>query len=328
MKILIILTLLFALIALSAQTGYVWERHSFNAAGGAQTGTIYTSVTSFGNIAQGEVSSTNYNGYLGFLFPLLDQRIPVITSVDDVPNDQGHQVQIVWNKCGFDDYYQFETYYSVWRLDEDFARTSLLPDSFSKQKKAKKKVQKKLSNILSDPTEIVELARQNPDEQYFWQSGERDRELWTFVSEVPALQENAYSFVAPTILDSSAAGTNYSTFKVIYHDRFEFYEAVPDSGYSTDDIAPDATANVAIALNQSLRNSSVTLSWDEVTTGTFEGNIYEEINGIWYRIYAADSPGFACDENTLLETVTETEYECDVSGHPKQFFKVVVSDKP
>jgi hypothetical protein len=115
---------------------------------------------------------------------------------------------------------------------------------------------------------------------------------------------------------------------VVFHDEFAYYESPIASGYSTDDIAPDATANVDIALNQSFRNSSITLSWDEVSTGTFEGNVYEEINGIWYRIYASDSPVFECDENSYLTTTTATEYEFDVSGHPKQFFKIIVSDEP
>ena len=324
MKIMVILILFFAFITLFAQTGYVWERYTFNATGGVQSGTIYTSVSSFGNKVQGDISSTNYNGYLGFLFPQLDQRIPSITSIDDVPNDQGHQVQLVWNKCGFDDIYQYDTYYSVWRRDDDFVRSNEQYDIIFKKQKAKSKkyLKKKAVNILSNPTAIVELARQNPDDIYYWQR-DRDRELWTFISEVPALQYESYSLMAPTLQDSSVSGNNYVTLKVVYHDLYEYYEAVPDSGYSVDNIAPQDT-RVFIAQN----GNNVKLNWNEVEYGMFEGNLYPELNGVWYKIYSSDNSSFVCDGTTYLTTSTDLEFDYSVLGRSKQFFKVVVSDQP
>jgi len=322
MKTLLSILIVILTLSLNAQN-YTFARGTFNAVGGFQQNADYSSQTAVGEYVQGGVSTDDYTGYLGFLFPLLDQRIPVITSIDDIPNDQGHQVQIVWNKCGFDDYYQFETYYSVWRQDEDFARTDLQYNSSSKQKKTKKKIKKKSSKIYSDPTEIVELARQNPDEIYYWQKIGRDRELWTFISEVPALQENTYSLVAPTLLDSSSSGTNYSTFKVVYHDLYEYFESIPDSGYSVDNIAPlDTRAYIA------KNGNDMKISWDEVEYGIFEGNLYPEQNGIWYKIYSSDSPDFVCDVTTYLTTVTDFEYNFLISGESNKFFKVIVSDQP
>jgi len=351
MKTTIIVILLFVFIALSAQTGYIWERHSFNAAGGAQSGTIYTSVTSFGNIAQGDISSSNYNGYLGFLFPQIDQRLPVITSIDDVPNDQGHQVQVVWNKCGFDDEYAIETFYSLWRYDEEFtltvsdenpegnisqrnssklfssknnsAKWNSSKQSSSKQissKSQEKYISKISQNIYTEPLIIVEKARQNPNKTYYWQ---RDRDLWAFVAEIPALNYDEYSYIAPTLADSSNVDTNYSTFKVVYHDLYQYYESVPDSGYSVDNIAPDPTRTTIT------RNGNyMKLEWDEVEYGTFEGNRYPEINGIWYKVYAGNVPEFVCDQSSYLTTVTDLEYNYPLTGEPMKFYKLVVSDKP
>ena len=62
--------------------------------------------------------------------------------------------------------------------------------------------------------------------------------------------------------------------------------------------------------------------------GTYQGNSYPEINGVWYKIYAGDSPDFICDESHLIDTVTNLNYIYPVSGEDKKFFKIVVSDQP
>ena len=35
-------------------------------------------------------------------------------------------MQVVWNKCDYDDVYDNDTFYSLWRLDEDFSRNVIL----------------------------------------------------------------------------------------------------------------------------------------------------------------------------------------------------------
>ena len=309
MKTILILLMCFIIIPILAQN-HILTQGTFNSTGGHQATSLYSNTTVFGEYVVGEVSTGSYTGYLGFLFPLLDQRPPIITSIDDVPHDQGHQVQVVWDKCAFDDEYAIDTYYSIWRLDEDFEMR--LTDN--KQAKFSSK------NIYSEPFTIIELARENPDQSYFWQ---RDRDLWSFIAEVPALNYNEYSYIAPTLLDSNLVEINYSTFKLVYHDLYEYFESIPDSGYSIDNIAPDET-KVYIAQN----GSNMDLSWDEVENGTYQGNSYPEVNGIWYKIYAGDSPDFICDEIHLIDTVTNLNYDYPISGEEKKFFKVIVSDQP
>jgi len=325
-----------------AQSNYTLTRYSFSAAGGAQGSSVYSSFSSFAQFAQGKVSSTNYTGYLGFLFPNPNQSPPVITSVDDVPNDQGLQVQVVWNKCDFDDTYDSDTFYSLWRLDDDFSRIAVskkqnyslrtfAKSSFSKNFREKQtnvsSLNSKIANsmedisdrIFTEPDIIVRKARKNPDKTYYWQT---ERDVWAFIAEIPALCYSQYSYIAPTLADSSASGYNYSTFKVVFHDEFQYYESVPDSGYSVDNIPPNPT-RTSIALN----GSNIKLEWEKVEYGTFEGNRYPEKNGIWYKIYASDEPYFDCDASTYLTTVTDLEYNYPISEN-KKFFKIVVSDKP
>ncbi|MBC8384231.1 MAG: hypothetical protein H8E57_01780 [Candidatus Cloacimonetes bacterium] len=70
------------------------------------------------------------------------------------------------------------------------------------------------------------------------------------------------------------------------------------------------------------------LEWDEVEYGTYKGNRYPEINGIWYKIYAGTQSYFVCDETTYITTVTDLDYDYPLTGEDMKFFKVEVSDKP
>ena len=303
---------------------YQFERCSFNAVGGQQSNGIYSVTTAVAEKVQGSITNSDYDGFLGFLFPQLDIRPPIITTIDDVPDDQGRQVQIVWNKCGYDDEYAIDTYYSVWRLDEDFrvvlmGKDKKLISSKKGSSKQKNLRTESISDIYTEPYTIIELVRRNPNKTYFWQ---RDDEVWTYIGETPALHYDEYSYIAPTLADSSEADIHYSTFQVVYHDLFEYYESVPDSGYSLDNIPPDET-RIAIAQN----GNYMRLSWEVVEYGTFEGNRYPEINGIWYNIYSSDEPYFDCDETTFLETTTDLDYDYPLTGEDMKFFKIIVSDQ-
>ena len=311
MKTPLLILFVVLMLSLNAQN-YTFVRGTFNTSGGFQENANFSANTAVGEPIQGEVSTNDYTSYLGFLFPQLNQSPPIITSIDDVPNDQGRNVQIVWNKCAFDDVYDLNTYYSVWRFDEDFGNRNIAGSS------NKNSIIKE--NVYSEPWQVVEQFQIDSEKTYYW---ENDREVWTFVDTVRALQFDQYSYIAETFADSSASSTNLATFKVVFHDEYAYYESESAEGYSTDDIAPDATKAEA-----ALVGNNVQLNWNEVSTGTLEGNTYEEINGIWYKIYSADTPNFVCGETTFLETVTSTNYTTPVNRGMSKFFKIVVSDKP
>ena len=324
-----VLLLLFTLpLALLAQSDYTLTRHTFNAAGGHQSNSNYSVTSAVAPRTQGEAETADYDAFLGFLFPQLDIRSPLITSIDDVPHDQGHQVQIVWDKCGYDDYYAVDTYYSIWRWDEDMKNVD--PLLFSPPTRSLAPSQSRsltpspnrslAKRTFSQPWKVVEQYRKDPTKLYFWNKA---GSLWTFVDEVPALQNQQYSYIAPTLLDSTASSYNYATFKVVYHDTYEAYESVPDSGYSADNIPPDPTV---ASINQNAETTN--LSWNEVTTGTYQGNSYEELNGVWYKIYIGNTPEFPCDESHYIDTVTDLNFNYSATGESKKFFKVVVSDQP
>jgi len=357
MKFVLIIMFNFIIVIPSAQN-YNFTHGSINNGGGYQINSLYSNNTTLSEYVVGESSTLEYYGYLSFLFPIMDGYPPIISSIDDVPNDQGRKVQVVWNKCGFDNEFGLDSYYSVWRLDEDFEGmnignpattmriddSSLVSDSWqlsngvsnfpnraNERKNRKSSIRhstitsildkhSSLRNIFIDPGKVIEQFRKNPNKTYYWQ---QDRDVWTFIDEIPALQYNEYSYIAPTLTDSNSIEINYSSFKVVYHDLYEYYESIPVSGYSTDDIPPDETRTYITKVDNFIR-----ISWDEITTGTNNGNSYEELNGIWYNIYTGDSPDFVCNEITYKETVTNLHNDYPLIGEEIKFYKIKVSDQP
>ena len=233
---------------------------------------------------------------------------PVITSVRDFPGDQGHQVELIWDKSDFDYIFDLNFNYSIWRLSD---------------------------NLISIDDETVVLTSFDqfsvPEEDENNQIVINiDNQLWTFIAVVPAVMNSAYSYIAPTHIDSiyGVAPQEYeATFKVLYSYNSGFLTSESATGYSVDNIAPYATNNVQVSVSDA-RNTFLTLSWDEVTEGGFNGNSYPERNGIWYRIYAGDNPDFNCIPANLLTITQNTSYDVDISRTDSKYFKVVVSDQP
>jgi len=229
----------------------------------------------------------------------------VITAISDVPNDQGRYVQVIWDKSLHDVYDSSAPIesYSVWRYDDLFDGRGKI-------------------EVFENPFEVLIIAALNKDKNYYWQ---RDNEILTFITQLPAVGYDQYAIIAPTLNDSSIVSIHYSTFEVLAHTIIPliYFPSEPDSGYSVDNIAPDET-EVIITRN----GSNMNISWDEVEYGSYQGNSYPEVNGIWYKIYAGDSPDFICDQAHLIDTVTNLNYNYPLAGENKKFFKIVVSDQP
>ncbi len=241
-----------------------------------------------------------------------EKNPPVITAIEDIPYDQGHLIELLWDKTDIDTQISGYCYYSIWRRrDEVF-------DDHSTG----------LDTPIANKTRHLDSYVRN--------------DSWSLLLSVPATTSENYSHVLPTLIDSTSilSPSEYgSTFKVVYHYGDMSYSSIPFSGYSVDNIAPYAATGVTLAFNAtrntSARKSSgrartefATLSWNEVNEGGYNGNSYPEQNGVWYRVYAGDTPDFPCDGSTLLGTTQDTSYEITPMDSVQKFFKVVVSDQP
>lgn len=97
----------------------------------------------------------------------------------------------------------------------------------------------------------------------------QDNQTWTFVGETPAIGSNLYSFVAPTIFDSSIVnGIYWSVFKVVAHGTAPYILAtsLPDSGYSIDNLIPHTPDSVSAIVYANF----VKLLWSEPVDEDFQ----------------------------------------------------------
>ena len=245
--LLIILSFWWAFSGLQAQ--YTLERHHIGASGGAQSNSSY-SVTSAMHAYQARtIQNSSLNGNTGFLFPERHTLPPVITQVIDVPNDQGKQVHVNWDKSDYDKNYDPDKFYSVWRQDDDG---------------------QDYGTSFSNPLDVIQNATNEADNFNWTYKGM----IWSYIDTIPALGFDNYSLVAPTLFDSIAGDPGLSTFMVVFHDQNAFYESEAQQGYSVDNLAPNAPVLDAILVNQSAE-----LNWTESTAEDFQ----------YYAIYKSDT---------------------------------------
>ena len=158
---------------------------------------------------------------------------PTLTSVSDVPNDQGRQVRLHWRRCAYDAPGQPFTItgYAIFREQSD------LP-------------------ALRNPT----TSGQAEDDGLLRFEG------WDYITTVPAFGDTTYQCVVPTLCDSTiSGGLCLSTFMVraATNDPFEYFDSAPLSGYSVDNLAPGPPANLRFA-------DLDLLAWDEAPELDFD----------------------------------------------------------
>jgi hypothetical protein len=210
---------------------------------------------------------------------------PDITSITDVGNDQGRQVRIRWNRCIFDGHWPENVIqsYSIYRRIDQY--------------------------IIDNPNRP---AHDNLD----WPPGD-----WEFITNVPAYTESEYAVIVPTLADSTSSETYWSTFfvRAATANPGIFFDSEIDSGYSVDNLAPEATL---ITAGLQIVGSSIVLRWEEITTG---GGGQPEHNGIWYRVHGNTNPDFIPVEGNLLTTTQDLSYTHSLV-EDQFYFKVLVSD--
>ena len=165
-----------------SQSRYKLVKSSFSPACGSLWGpTTYNAFVSCSEFVQGKMNTNNKTSYIGFLNPDIYAFPPVITSVKDVPHDQGLQVQVIWKRCGKDTQYEADKYYSLWRSDQILSRektkeevnrysqkismvnefddksTSIYEDELTDKK-----------NVFTNPVQLIEQAKKNPEKKYYW----------------------------------------------------------------------------------------------------------------------------------------------------------------
>ncbi len=228
-------------------------------------------------------------------YPIFNKA--VIQKVNDVPHDQGRKVEVFWKASGMDNTWMQGAFYTVWR-----------GDTFRGE-----------GTVISSPLELNRVA----DHKDIWWLDERNI-AWHLVSgQIYAYNFPYYACESPTQQDSSATGNNAVPFRVVYQWANGFSTSEEMSGYSVDNIPPDTARDLII----SKQDSAVRLDWTAVTSGTYNGTTYPELNGVYYKVYCSNDPYFEIGPATYLTTTTNTFHLYEYLTANKKFFKVVVSDQ-
>jgi hypothetical protein len=120
--------------------------------------------------------------------------------------------------------------------------------------------------------------------------------VWSYVGAVPASNLTQYAYVAPTLFDSTkTSGQRWTVFYIAGYskDNAVVYSTQPDSGYSTDNISPNAVQGVTAGFT----TNAVTIKW----RANSETDVYE------YDIYRGTTASFT--PTTPLAKVRTTQYQ-------------------
>jgi len=165
---------------------------------------------------------------------------PLISSIVDIPDDQGLQVRLTWNSS---------------LLDRSSAREPITGYGVYRR-----------STSGRPSTEIARYAETKRD-------GDR-LPNWDFVMTVPARGDLVYQYVSPTLRDSTASDAGWTAFFVsaMTEDPSVFFDSPVDSGYSVDNLVPPEPTGfcVAYGVHNTLSwqaNPAPDLAWYEVYRG-------------------------------------------------------------
>ena len=239
-----------------------------------------------------------------------------IISVQDIPNDQGLQVRVIWKASRFDrnqgesnhdpygNYYPEVKKYGVWRRGPEVKVPE--PDSSAQGGNGGGKAVQTVASF----EELLRAAEKAAPGSAFRVAG--TPYVWDFIATVPAARMRAYAYVAPTLHDSTAKNPGWSVFMISAHTEGNgrIFFTSPDSGYSVDNLAPNV-ANVQARLV----NNGVELKWETPNTPDL----------VHARIYKGSTENFSIKQGKLIG-VTEERKFFDASGDANTYYRIVVTD--
>jgi hypothetical protein len=233
--------------------------------------------------------STQYNFALELLSPN-----PDIMYVNDVPDDQGLQVRVIWKAS----YYDPPTgnnptdFYALWRQVEDSSNSPIL----------------NVNNLTLTDFSNNEFLNNN--------IFEFDNMLWDFIAQIPAVPNRPfqdYSYVAPTLYD------NQSTTFII--------SAVPKPGYQIPTLWGSPRSGISVDnkmpefLNYGIEQiqNGIRLSW------SVDRIIHHDLMG--FRIYRHSSSGFVPSASNLLVVLSDSyiEYLDNIIGSGENYYYKIES---
>ncbi|HSG28971.1 MAG TPA: T9SS type A sorting domain-containing protein, partial [Candidatus Krumholzibacterium sp.] len=225
---------------------------------------------------------------------------PDIYSVNDVPGDQGGQVNVAWYASRVDESRNpVIAHYSIWRAIEESSPLLSIDSGAAMAVDATGVTLETKPGAIRSGTLL--------GEPYFWQ----------LVGTVPAAYLEAYGETVPTLFDftDSSPGNHY--FQVISHteDPLTFWISEPDSGVSVDNLAP--AMPLALTGEQVFSPGGLQLTWDPNSEPDLAG----------YNVYRGTSSGFLPGPGSFVTSTPDTaSFDGDWDWAAGYWYKVAAVD--
>lgn len=211
---------------------------------------------------------------------------PDISSIVDVPGDQGGAVRINIAASERDDNRQVWEQlarYDVWqRMDDPPALSEASPGVVRLGAVPAGKILESGESryLMTAPAAAIPEG------------------TWELIGSFDAQQESEYTYRATTLADSSLSGIPYHCYIISAHttNPAVWYVSEPDSGYSVDNLAP--APPLGLAGEQVQSPEGLQLTWDANSE-----------NDLWYyAVYRGTSESFTPGPGNLVATPTDPEW--------------------
>jgi hypothetical protein len=138
--------------------------------------------------------------------------------------------------------------------------------------------------------------------------------MWEELHSISPTHVDEYVEVEATEGDSTASGVPFSVFCVTVHTTVDtvWYSSSPDSGYSVDNLAPDAPTGLAV---EYLTGSGNLLTWDSCASADFD----------LFRVYRDLDPEFTPGPENMVHSTTDTTW-LDGDGTGWDCYKIAAVD--
>jgi hypothetical protein len=249
---------------------------------------------------------------------------PVISLIQDVPDDQGGWLRIWFNRCGFDisgagwpD--TAVVGYNVYRRVDDAATRACVLQT----REAKESDSVERCGWTMD--ELARLPRDTGTEALFWKdrvflltdvlSESQPPGLWEVILHIYAQQQDEYICLASSVADLIDGELPvYSVYYVSAHTTLPtvYYASTPDSGYSIDNIAPGVPSSISATYSE----TGVALDWDDAPEADFQ----------YYRIYRGLDEGFIPSPANLLHETASSTWTHHTSSPWGYYYKITTLD--
>lgn len=228
----------------------------------------------------------------------------LISSVSDIPADQGGRVRLSFARSAYDFIDEAATPitgYQVWRRVDDPALRAMLA-----------------SEKAAVATDTGDLPLRRLGGRSFLVAGSEDKSIgdplapvltgtfpsgtWEAVGTILPTQQDEYLCPVPTLADS-ATTIPWTVICVTAHTAVPsvWYASPPDSGWSVDNIAPQVPTAFTVAYGPGAN----TLAWDACPDRDFA----------YFRLYRGSSAGFEPAPENLTQLTTATAWtDADTGG--------------